>query len=106
MTARDMKIKIKFAKCMLESENNIGRRIVERFKVGGKKTRWSRKVEEYLGNLGMNWYRVIEMSQEQIVSKVNRWETERWKRTIRARRSLMAYRHKNCIGNGQIYDNS
>ena len=104
--ARDRKIKLKFAKHMMETENRIGRRFVMRA-VGGevRGTRWSRKVGDYLGALEWSWRDLEYNDCKDIGRKVENWELMGWREEVRAKSSLGAYRVRERFGDGRSYDN-
>ena len=104
--ARDMKTKLKFARYLLGSENRIAGRMMEQFCGGNRRgTRWSRKVEGYLYDVGLGWEGLRDIDDREITSRVNEWEMSRWRTELESRSSLVAYRLKDGFGTDGVYEN-
>jgi len=106
MESRDMKIKMMFAKYMMDTENGLVKEIFEVMREDEKPKRWMRQVRGYLGELQLTWAGLRRMSKKQIKEAINEWETVRWRGRVESRSTLEIYARKVEIKDENMYRNN
>jgi len=104
VTARDMKSKLNFARYIMESRNDLLRKVLNRMKqMQWKGTgTWIGCVENYMSKLEIDWAGVQNSTSNRIRQVVDEAELNRWKVEIEGKSSLQFYRMKERIG-GEHY---
>ncbi len=90
--ARDMKIKILFAKHLLkENRNELIRNIfLKEFEITNV-TKWIKTLKTYMKKIDINLTQIIRLSKHNIIEKIKKWDTREWKEEIQTKSTLSIY---------------
>ena len=106
MQSRDIKNKLLFYKHLMESENELIRKIIE-VDEANEITKFMKTTKEYLRDLHINKEFLRNNKAEGIKRKINEKDTMIWKEEINEKSSLRIYKElKNEIKEEKFYDNS
>ena len=90
-----------------QGENSLSGRITTEFK-NFKKAKWTLNMGNYLKTTGIRYSDLDRMTKEEIKMKLEKWDTEEWKKEVQSKKSLELYQQwrKSIGGNEEDYDNT
>ena len=68
--------------------------------------RWMKQLREYMGEMGLSFDMLRNMTMLGVNQVVDRWETRRWRKDLDNKTTLRIYRNKVDIGEEGIYRNT
>ena len=102
---RYMKMKLKFANYMANTENGQLAAIFKKLTIEARPKIWVRQLREYLGELGLDFSDVGRMDADDIGNEVNNWENNRWRNDMESKTRQELYRSKRDMGDESINSN-
>ena len=106
METRIIESKLTLVRSMIESENKLVKDILGKVR-GIEKNPWNKKLEEYLGKVGLNYEDLKTMNKKAIKNRVREWDNEKWREEMDKLSSIGIYRHwKRRIREERCYDNT
>ena len=79
---REIKSKLKFAKYLMNAENELVREVFGRMIEEEKSKKWIMIIDEYKGILGITYGQLRCMSDKEIGEKVQQYGLEEWRREV------------------------
>lgn len=105
--ARDMKIKILFAKHLLkEKRNELVRNIFLKEYENGD-TKWIKTLKTYMSKIDINIAQINSLSKNSVIEKIKKWDTNQWKQELQTKSTLYIYNlYKTVIKEETWVDNT
>ena len=90
--SRDIKTKFIFIKHALqETSNNLLQQIIQ-IDLEKKITKWANRIQEYMVDTNFTLTRIRALSKDQIKSRINEWDRDKWLNNMQGKSTLARYR--------------